>query len=271
MTTAPGLVATDLDGTLLRSDGTASPRTVAAVRAIQEAGIGFVVATARPPRWLHHLTDVLGDHGIAICSNGAFLYDVHNRVVLAEQSISHDVVASIVADLRAAIPGIAFARESADGYGREEHYAEQHPAPPDSPIGPVEGLAGGQPGKLLARAPHVDDDEFLERVAEVVGDRAIVSFSGGLGLAELSAAGVTKAAVLAEWCDDRGVDAAQVWAFGDMPNDLPMLAWAGRSFAVANAHPLVAEAATDRCGGNDDDGVAAVLEQVVRERAGAGR
>ena len=59
------------DGTLLRSDGSVSRRTVEAVEALQRTGVRFVLATARPPRWLHGLVDVVGEQGIAICSNGA--------------------------------------------------------------------------------------------------------------------------------------------------------------------------------------------------------
>ena len=94
---APALVATDLDGTLLRSDGMASARTVEVVRRIEEAGIEFVVVTARPPRWMHGLLDVVGAHGVAICTNGAFIYDVANRVILAERTIPQEIVAEIVA------------------------------------------------------------------------------------------------------------------------------------------------------------------------------
>ncbi len=64
-------------------------------------------------------------------------------------------------------------------------------------------------------------------------------------------------------------------AFGDMPNDLPMLAWAGRSFAVANAHHEVLAAADEVIASNDDDGVAQTLGPLVLSQlevlAGAGR
>ena len=98
----------------------------------------------------------------------------------------------------------------------------------------------------------------------MVGSRAIVSFSGVGGLAEINAAGVTKAAVLADWCAERGIGAEDVWAFGDMPNDLPMLAWAGTSYAMANAHPDVIATATHRAASNDEDGVAQILRTCVR-------
>ncbi len=44
------LVATDLDGTLLRPDGTLSERTICAVKAAQDAGIVVIPITGRPPR-----------------------------------------------------------------------------------------------------------------------------------------------------------------------------------------------------------------------------
>jgi hydroxymethylpyrimidine pyrophosphatase-like HAD family hydrolase len=74
---------------------------------------------------------------------------------------------------------------------------------------------------------------------------------------------VSKAAALARWCKTSDIDAADVWAFGDMLNDLTMLAWAGRSFAVANAHRDVLAAVTDVCASNDDDGVARSLEAAI--------
>ncbi len=104
------------------------------------------------------------------------------------------------------------------------------------------------------------EEQFLVAVGRVVGTRGIVSYSGADGLAEISAPGVTKAAALAAWCRRLHVAAADVWAFGDMPNDLPMLTWAGTSFAVANAHPDVLAMADHTCPSNDEDGVAQVLE-----------
>jgi hypothetical protein len=74
---------------------------------------------------------------------------------------------------------------------------------------------------------------------------------------------VTKASALGEWCAARGINSADVFAFGDMPNDLPMLAWSGRSFGVANAHPDVLDTVDEVCASNDDDGVAQVLEAVL--------
>jgi hypothetical protein len=78
----------------------------------------------------------------------------------------------------------------------------------------------------------------------------------------MGALGVSKATTLARFAKELGVEAKDVVAFGDMPNDLPMLAWAGTAYAVANAHPLVLEAVSLTTDSNDDDGVAKVLEQL---------
>ncbi len=261
------LVASDLDGTLLRSDGTVSSRTVAAVDAVQRAGARFVIATARPPRWLHDLVGVVGEHGVAICSNGAFSYHVAGRRVLSQRTMTRETVVEVVERLRGALPQISFAVETRVGFGMEPTYVDLYTPPEGSPVADIATLLENDlPGKLLARAPTLDDGEFLDSVTAVVGDLAVVAYSGSPGLAEMSAPGVTKAAVLQQWCAEWAVPAEQVVAFGDMPNDLPMLAWAGTSYGVANAHPDVLAAVDRVCPGNDDDGVASVLEGLVATR-----
>jgi hydroxymethylpyrimidine pyrophosphatase-like HAD family hydrolase len=263
----PRLVATDLDGTLLRSDGAGSDRTAAALRAVQAAGVRTVLVTARPPRWLDELAHLVGDDGVAICGNGAFVYDVPSRKVLSHKGIEPESVAAIIDDLRRELPGVAFAAERTTGFALEEAYESQHPVPSDAVRGSIAAGDGGLVGKLLGRHPTMSEEEFLARAAEVVGDRGVVAYSGASGLAEISAPGVTKAAALESWCADLGVGAPEVWAFGDMPNDLPMIVWAGTSFAVANAHPDVIAAADHVCPSNDEDGVAQVLEQLVGSAA----
>ncbi|MGJ9422763.1 HAD family hydrolase [Aeromicrobium sp. CF3.5] len=243
----PRVLATDLDGTLLRSDGTVSDRTRRALEAAWATGIITVFVTARPPRWLDDLVDHVGEHGIAICGNGAFVYDVPQRRVVIERAFDPDAVSALVADLRDAVPGIGFAAERSDGMGRDL----EDPGT-DRPV-----------GKLLAQSAQLEAPEFHRLVMEAVGDRAEIGFSGVHGLAEMTAPGVTKAAGLSMWCNERDITAEQVWACGDMPNDLPMLRWAGRAFAVANAHAEVLAAAHEILVSNDDDAVATVLERLV--------
>ncbi|MBC7633109.1 HAD family hydrolase [Aeromicrobium sp.] len=260
MSARPRLLATDLDGTLLRSDGSLSTRTRDAIAAAAASGVPTLFVTARPPRWLDELAHAVGEHGVAICGNGAFVYDVASRTVSSSRSFDRADIAAVVTDLRAAIPDVAFAVERADGMGREPAYIYAGEFDDGHVVGPFAEIAGSTVGKLLARSAASRPDDFLSLVAQVVGGRVELGFSGAMGLAEMTAPGVTKATGLAAWCDERSIRSSEVWACGDMPNDLPMLAWAGRSFAVANAHPEVLAAATDRISSNDEDGVASLLE-----------
>jgi len=266
VTHRPRLVATDLDGTLLRSDGTVSARSVAVWNALPDNGIETVIVTARPPRWLHDLEHVVGPRGVALCGNGAFVYEVATRRMVATHCFDATVVTGIVADLRAALPGIVFAAERTSGPFLETRYPDPH-RDADAErvvVAAVDRIAEEPVGKLLALAPGIPTEELLAAVEEVVGERGHLAYSGAFGLAEVNPVGVTKATALATWCADLGIGASDAWAFGDMPNDLPMLQWAGRGYAVANAHPDVLAVAGHRCPSNDEDGVAVTLEPLVK-------
>lgn len=264
VTDPPRLVATDLDGTFLRSDGTVSARSAAVWNALPGRGIETVIVTARPPRWLHDLEHVVGPRGIALCGNGAFVYEVASRRMLETHCFETDVVDAIVADLRATIPGVAFAAERTSGPFRQSGFPERRDDSAERTVtGDVGHLAEEPVGKLLAVAPHLPTEELLRLVAEVVGERGQLAYSGAHGLAEVNPVGVTKGTALAAWCAGLAIEAPQVWAFGDMPGDLPMLRWAGRGYAVANAHPEVLAAASHRCRSNDEDGVVDTLDIFV--------
>ncbi|MEW1954096.1 HAD-IIB family hydrolase [Terrabacter sp. NPDC080008] len=262
----PRLVASDLDGTLLRSDGSISRRTVDAWTAAGEAGIETVLVTARPPRWLHDLEHVVGPRGTAICGNGAFVYEVATRRLVETHCFEPGVVEELVADLRRALPSLTFAAECATGPFVTEDYPEPHRDRGADRLlrGSWHELGSEPVGKLLALAPGEPVEEFLATVEGVLGDRGHLHFSGAHGLAEINAPGVTKAAGLARWAERLGVPASEVWAFGDMPNDLPMLSWAGTGWAVASGHRDVRRAADRECPANDEDGVAQVLEALLR-------
>jgi Cof subfamily protein (haloacid dehalogenase superfamily) len=257
------LVATDLDGTLLRSDGSVSSATVEVLAELERAGIVVVFVTARPVRWVRELASMVHGHGMVICANGAVVYDARERAVLSASVLPVDVLRHVVGDIRQVAPTAAFAREALSGFGKEPDYPERHPTPAGSPVGPIEELVADDVVKLLVRDDSMAPDVLFAAVVDAVGMQAEVTTSDGSGVVEISAAGVNKAATLAAFCADRGIDASEVIAFGDMLNDLPMLGWAGTSVAVANAHPEVLALADVTTSSNDDDGVAAVLRDLL--------
>ncbi len=263
---APRVVATDCDGTLLRSDGTVSPYTRDVLDRCSEAGVVVVLVTARPPRWMHELGD-LGVTGLALCGNGAFTYDVARREVVGHRLIGADLTGRLLQDIKEGVPGAQLATESLRGFAREPDF--------ERASGRIDGewlrgslgeLAAEPAGKILVRHDGWETEELSARVAQVVGDRAEVAHSGAVRMAEVTASGVTKALAISTWCAEqrRPVDATEVWAFGDMPNDIPMLEWAGRAHAVANAHTDVLAVCDEVVASNDEDGVARALDVLLR-------
>ena len=260
---SPRLVACDLDGTLLRSDGTLDERSRRALARAEAAGATVVLCTARPARWIEPLARATGRRGVAICANGAVVWDLHTDTALEAHPVLPATARSVVALLEAALPGGAWAVERAGGFGHEPTYKPRWPVPEDTIIEGVEVLVEEPALKLMVRHEQVSADLLLERAREVIGHLAELSHSNSSdGLLEISAAGVTKASALARLCERLGIGRGEVIAFGDMPNDLPMLAWAGHGVAVANAHPEVLALADELTASNDDAGVAKVLERL---------
>ena len=259
----PRLVATDLDGTLLHSDGTVTPRTREVLAELDRRGVPVVYVTGRPIRWMDALWETVGGHGLAICSNGAVVYDVEARGIRSMRPIPAKTVLEVGELLRRELPGTSYALEKTNGFGVEPEFMRRHDRKHiEVPVAALEDLLDGTVVKLLAQIEDVDPEVYWRQVEALVGDRVTVTRSSEWAMVELSALDVTKASTLALICDEFGIDAADVVAFGDMPNDLALLAWAGSSYAMTNAHPLVRELADHLAPTNDDDGVASVLSDL---------
>ncbi|MEU5424274.1 Cof-type HAD-IIB family hydrolase [Streptomyces olivoreticuli] len=268
----PRLIATDLDGTLLRDDKTVSERTVAALAAAEAAGIEVFFVTGRPARWMDVVRDHVHGHGLAICANGAAVVDLHDGARFVEvRPLERTDALAVVHALRAAAPGTSFAVERTEGI----HYEPAYPPfflDPGAVIGPAEKLLAEDAGytdpilKLLAHHPELEPDEFLAVAREAGGAHGEFTRSSPTALLEISGLGISKASTLARCCAERGIAPEEVVAFGDMPNDLEMLDWAGTAYAMANAHPEVLAATACHTAANTEDGVAAVIEQILRAR-----
>ena len=258
------LVASDLDGTLLGPDATVSDRTRAALARVRQAGIVVVLVTGRPPRAVREIATRAGLGGLAICANGALVYDLDADEVATSSPLPAPVGARLVSELREALPGVVFASEDERGFRRETAWAHRGLAQADEIVhaDPLD-LVAEPVSKLLVRHPELRFSDLVERIRVLAGDEAVVTWSG-VGLAEVSAAGVTKAYALDWVCRRLGIASSEVVAFGDMPNDLPMLAWAGHSVAVANAPEGVRMAADEVTASNVEDGVAVVLERLIQ-------
>ncbi len=264
------LVASDIDGTILGHDGKISDRTVRAFHACRDAGLELVFVTGRPPRWLHPLQDQLGHTGTVICSNGAVVWDLEEDRLLSARALDLDAMFEVRRIIKRLRPSALFAAETLTGFhlepgfienGSSELLAEFAPAPLHTTL-----TEGDSVVKFLAVVREGTADEFLAEVGPAVAHLAAATHSApNIALLELSVPGVNKAVTLAEYAAALGVDAADVIAFGDMPNDIEMLRWAGHGYAMASGHPEAIRAAGQQAPHFDDDGVAQVLEAKLAE------
>jgi Cof subfamily protein (haloacid dehalogenase superfamily) len=260
----PGLVASDLDGTLLNRDGQVTDRTIDALDRLDAAGIPFVMVTGRPIRWLASVLATTGPRGPVVCSNGAVVYDPARDQVLRRQPISVELLAEVAERLRAEYPKVLFAAESERGMRHEHRYPARFLAgDPGVHAADLAAVLAEPAVKLLARVDGPTLDDLTGAMGRSLRGLVEVTRSSGDGLVEISASGVTKATGLAWVADRYGVPPEDILAFGDMPNDLPMFAFAGRGVAMANAEPAVRAAASDTTTGNDADGVASYLDNIL--------
>jgi Cof subfamily protein (haloacid dehalogenase superfamily) len=259
----PKLIVSDMDGTLLRWDDTVSEATVAELERWRADGVPIVLATGRPPRWMHKIREVLRN-GTAVCCNGAVLLDLETFEFLDEDLLPPVVLQEITAELRRRQSDTWFAVEYGFEFRHEPIYKPRWDVDvPGVAEATLQEMVQAPVAKLLARHEELPRDEFVALVEDVVGDLATVTNSSGDALAEISAAGVTKASGLAKVAARHGVGPEDVVVFGDMPNDIAAFQWVrdggGRAVAMAHAHADLLAVATDVTGTNEDDGVATFL------------
>ena len=259
------LVASDIDGTILGHDGKISDRTVRAFHACREAGVELVFVTGRPPRWLHPLRERLGHTGTVICSNGAVVWDLEADRLVSARGLELDAVFETRRIIRRLRPAALFAAETLTGFHLEPGFIEDGSSRLLTEYTPAELhttlTAADSVVKFLAVVRDGTADEFLAEVAPAVAHLAAATHSApGMALLELSLSGVNKAVTLAAYAASLGIEAQDVVAFGDMPNDIEMLRWAGDGYAMASGHPEAIRAAGQQAPHFDDDGVAQVLE-----------
>ena len=269
----PRLVATDLDGTLLDSAGEVSPRTRAALTACWDAGIPVVGVTGRGPRLLESVREALDGRGIAVLAQGGYVVHLERDEVLRTVGLPRDRATAVIEAIEEIAGELIVAVEDASEQSEARRPLRvQHgfnwPYPEPAHLLPRDRvLPEGAVLKVFLRSSTLGQDELLARAQRVVDPADAEVTHAGLGFIEVLPPGITKATGLAVALEQYGVDFADVLVFGDMPNDLPMIAAVteagGRAVAVANAHPAVRAAAPELTSGHDADGVAQYIEAVV--------
>ncbi|MFT3660515.1 MAG: HAD family hydrolase [Gordonia sp. (in: high G+C Gram-positive bacteria)] len=272
----PSLIASDVDGTLLDRADTLTPRTRAVLERARAEGVELVLATGRPPRWIPQVADQLADSSAAVryavCANGAIVYDVLADEILHVEALETEVLRELAEAVAERLPGVGLAVE------RAATLADSGAG--DAATAPFVATAGYQHAwlnpdhvevndeqifavpavKMLVRDTSMTSRDMAHRLRPALGDLAEVTFSIDTGLVEISVPRVHKARGLAWLAEHTDVDARATIAFGDMPNDIEMLRWAGLGVAMGHGDPAATAVADQVAPSNAEDGLAQVLE-----------
>ncbi|MGF1661057.1 MAG: HAD family hydrolase [Kineosporiaceae bacterium] len=273
------LLATDVDGTIVGPDLRVSARTAAAFAAAHRAGVVTVLVTGRPLRWMPEVVRALGHVDALVLANGAVLYRLPSGALdgteqlLGRRTIDPGDVVDWAVRVRARAPGVAFGLERPGGFGAEPGY-EAPGGTPDLTVGSIPELLAQDavvvkllarvPARLVAGTAEFPGDVLLRAARAALGPRvAPVHSDRRKALVEMGPPGVDKATGLAAVAAAFGVDRRDVVAFGDMPNDVPMLTWAGIGYAMADGHPEALAVATGAALACAADGVACAVEELL--------
>ncbi|MGW3623174.1 HAD family hydrolase [Streptomyces sp. NPDC000880] len=260
------LVATDLDGTLLRGDDTVSQRTRDALAAATAAGAAHIIVTGRAVPWTRHILDDLGYEGLAVCGQGAQVYHAGEHRLLTSLTLDRQLAGVALSKIEAEVGPLALAA-SRDGLDGEVlvgagYRLQEGPLPVVAFEDPSE-LWSAPLNKVYIQHPVLDDDALAKVARATVGSLVDVVMAGP-GIVEILPLGLTKATGLSLAARRLGLRAADTIAFGDMPNDIPMFGWAAHGVAMANAHEELKAVAHEITASNEQDGIAVVLEQLLQ-------
>lgn len=272
-TTAPRLIASDIDGTLLDRNHRVPIRNREAVARAVASGAEFALATGRPFRWIMPVLEQLTVRPVCVTSNGAVLYDAAADRVLSAHELSPAALTEVVdvaTTVLQPLGGVGFGSERAGGsvldpveelFVVEPHYSDNALFDGFGVVS-VGELVSRPAVKLLIRNTDYSAPELYELIAPHIDpELAHVTYSMTEGVLEVAAPNVTKRRGIQWLADHHGIAREDIIAFGDMPNDIEMLSWAGWGVAMENAHAEVKAAADEVTVAHHQAGVAKVLER----------
>lgn len=259
-------LAIDLDGTLLGPDGEVSPRSQAAVRAAVDAGLHVVLATARWFQLAERTATSLGLTDPVIACSGAEVRRLTDRGDLMDVRVPSAFTNELygLCDETGAIVWVA----------EEERVVFRMDGPPPPQLGTeitkidaLVGSAAASPRMVMIYGPDTNA-RILAELAPRWGEEVRFLDSvirGGMSVLTMTGHGADKGDALRIACADLGIDVGDVIAFGDSEADIEMFRVAGESVAMGQADDAVKAAATRVTASNADDGVALVIEALLRE------
>lgn len=272
------LIALDLDGTLLNSDKLLTPRNRAALTAASDAGILIVPATGRFYRGMPEAIRALPFVRYVITINGAQVFDAQTGESIYSAEIPTEEALAFFAYLDTLpviydcyVNGWGYITASMQGKAAEyisnihslQMVRELRSGVPELKAYLREGGHCPQKMQVFTKNDVPYRDALLQTLTERFPQFAIsTSLPNNI---EVNSRDADKGRALLGLAARLGLSRAQTMAFGDGLNDLAMIQAAGIGVAMANGHPKVKAVADMLAEDCDADGVARVVEQLLRE------
>jgi Cof subfamily protein (haloacid dehalogenase superfamily) len=255
-------VVTDLDGTVVRRDGTVSEATLCAAHVLKEGGIPLLAATARTPAGvdaLHTFSPLLT---FAVCCSGAVGYIPASATLVWCERIPTDVVADLISFLARRLPSAGLAAYDGTQWRMTAAYHMMRPSGHKGPafVVPAAALFTVDPSAMVVCHPEWSAPQLMTVLTEAGFDASRLALSyAGPRFVEVTAAPIDKATGVLRALNMIDVEPERVIAFGDMPNDIATFSVVGSSVAMGNAPDEVTRAATLQTASVNDDGFADML------------
>ena len=262
------LVAIDLDGTLLSSRKTITPKTHTAIKAAAAAGVKVVLATARPPRSVRTYYEALKLDTPTINYNGALIWDEFRRKAVEHVPLDAAVARRVITWSRKLYPKLLVSVEILDKWYTDhfddtpEYMTEtgKHFSPDF--IGPLDAFMRVPITKLMLLGNPSWIAELELQTAKKFG-MTVSHTRSDPHMLQLMSPETSKALALEKVATSFGIKANEVMAIGDAPNDVHMLRWAGMAVVPENGWAEVKKIAHTVVASNDADGVAEALLKYV--------
>lgn len=264
------LIAFDMDGTLLRSDHTIDPATLAALTRAEEAGKTVVLATGRSASELQDYLPDLPMVRYGVLASGGLLYDVVAGTILAKKALPDEVVAT-VRDLLNREDVFVVAMADGQGYVQSSQFERIAAFYMDqfSQLYLDTAVFVSDLNQLLAEKAcektniYFRTPELREAYANQLASSAITLVKAERTGLELTAQGADKGAGLKLLCQRLGFAMAEVIGVGDSDNDRTMLQEVGLGLAMGNAKPSIKALADHVVATNDEGGCVDAIERYL--------
>lgn len=257
------LLGTDLDGTLLNHLGHISKSNLNAITKARKHQITSIISTARSIKSTRQIAFAGGLGPLAVCQNGAAIYDLSNDRLISHTPIEQNLAGSIILKIREQVPGVIFAIEKLERFIPEHNFfASSVPGLFEDPINDVLSEVDGPITKIICKHSQLSHNE-LKEIAENACGNLVTTTSAGTDWVDFQALGTSKATGLAHAGQILGLDQTESAAIGDQSNDVPMLIWANYSAATANANEEAKAAANWLAPANTENGVAAFIHHLI--------